>query len=155
MKTRVTLLALLVSASSLSLCFAAADPFMGTWKFNEAKSKIPNGAAHNNTVVYAQSGDELKVTVDGVDGAGKATHSDWTGKLDGKDHPVKGIASHDMRAYTQADAHTLTYTFKKGGKSVGHGKVVIAADGKSRTVTETLTGADGKTVETTSVFDKQ
>lgn len=155
MKTKTTLLALLISAAAVSVSFAADDAFVGTWKFNEAKSKIPAGAAHNNTVVYAQSGDEMKVTVDGVDGTGKATHSDWTGKLDGKDHPVHGIASHDARAYTKVDAHTLTYTFKKGGKSVGHGKVVIAPDGKSRTVTETLTGPDGKTVSTTSVFDKQ
>jgi hypothetical protein len=38
---------------------------------------------------------------------------------------------------------------------VGDGKIVIAADGKSRTVTETLTGPDGKAVHTTSVCDKQ
>ncbi|MFL6417260.1 MAG: hypothetical protein ACJ74Y_16505 [Bryobacteraceae bacterium] len=155
MKTKTTLLALLVSAATLSVSFAADDAFMGTWKFNQAKSKIAAGAGHNNTVVYAQSGDELKVTVDGVDAAGKALHSDWTGKPDGTDYPVKGIASHDMRAYTKVDAHTLTYTFKKGGKSVGHGKVVLAADGKSRTVTETMTGPDGKAVDTTQVFDKQ
>lgn len=155
MKTKITLLAALVSAATLGLCLAADDPFMGTWKFNEAKSKVPAGAAHNKTVVYAQSGDDVKVTVEGVDGAGKATHSEWTGKMDGKDHAVKGIASHDARAYTKVDAHTLTYTFKKGGKNVGHGKVVLAADGKSRTVTESSMGPDGKEIETTQVYDKQ
>ncbi|MDQ6861190.1 MAG: hypothetical protein M3032_08555 [Verrucomicrobiota bacterium] len=155
MKLKIAFLFVLASAVSLSVSFAADDPFMGTWKFNAAKSKIPNGAPHNDTVVYAQSGDQVKVTVDGVDGSGKATHSEWTGKLDGKDYAAKGIASHDSRAYTKVDAHTLTYIFKKGGKSVGHGKVVVAADGKSRTVTETATGPDGKEVDTTSVFDKQ
>lgn len=155
MKTKITLLAAFVSAATLSLCVAADDAFMGTWKFNEAKSKIPAGAAHNNTVVYAQSGDDVKVTGDGVDGTGKAMHAEWTGKFDGKDYPAKDIASHDMRAYSKVDDHTLTYIAKKGGKSVGHGKVVVAADGKSRTVTETMTGADGKPVNTTSVFDKQ
>lgn len=155
MKIRLTLLAILVSAVAVSTSFAADDPFIGTWKFNEAKSKIPAGAGHNNTVVYASSGEEVKVTVDGVDGTGKALHSDWTGKFDGKDYAAKGIANHDMRAYNKVDAHTLTYTFKKESKNVGHGKVVVAADGKSRTVTETMAQPDGKNVDTTQVFDKQ
>jgi hypothetical protein len=33
----------------------AASPHMGTWKFNEAKSKIPAGMGKNTTVVYAAS----------------------------------------------------------------------------------------------------
>jgi len=43
----------------------------------------------------------------------------------------------------------------KDGRKLGHGKVVVAADGKSRTVTETMPGADGKPVNATSVFDKK
>jgi hypothetical protein len=155
MKITTTLLTFLISVAAASLCFAGDDVFMGTWKLNEAKSKIPAGAAHNNTVVYAQSGDEVKITGDGVDAAGKATHQEWTGKFDGKDYPAKGSPIHDMRAYTKVDGHTLTYAMKKEGKNVGKGKVVIAADGKSRTVTETSTGVDGKKVSTTSVFDKE
>ncbi len=155
MKTRTTLLALLISAAAASLCFAGDDAFMGTWKLNESQSKIPAGSPHNNTVVYGQSGDEVKSTGDGVDGAGKAVHVEWTGKFDGKDYAAKGSPTHDMRAYTKVDASTLTYNLTRDGKSVGNGKVVIAADGKSRTVTETMTGADGKPVNTTSVFDKQ
>ncbi|HEX8898854.1 MAG TPA: hypothetical protein VF751_09170, partial [Chthoniobacterales bacterium] len=129
--------------------------FMGTWKLNEAKSKIPAGAYKNTKVVYAQTGDELTITVDGVDPSGKAVHHVWTGKMDGKDYGAKGSDMHDTRAYTKVDAHTLTYTVKKDGKNVGNGKVVVAADGKSRTVTETDTGADGKELMTTAVYDKQ
>ena len=154
MKIKTTLVAFLISAAAASLCFAGDDVFMGTWKLNEAKSKIPTATAHNNTVVYAQSGDEVKITGDGVDAGGKATHQEWTGKFDGKDYPVKGSPIHDMRAYTKVNGHTLSYIMKKDGKNVGHGKVVIAADGKSRNVTETSTGADGKAVTTKSVFDK-
>ena len=42
------------------------NPQMGTWKLNEAKSKFA-GKARNHTVVYEASGDQTKVTVDGVD----------------------------------------------------------------------------------------
>ena len=155
MKIKITLVALLISAAAASLCFAGDDVFMGTWKLNEAKSKIPAGAAHNNTVIYAQSGDEVKITGDGVDAGGKATHQEWTGKFDGKDYAAKGSPIHDMRAYTKVDGNTLTYMMKKEGKSIGNGKVVIAADGKSRTVTESNTGKDGKEVTTTAVYDKK
>ena len=127
---------------------------MGTWKLDEAKSKIPAGMAKNRTVVYAQSGDEVTITVDGeLDG--KAAHHVWTGKMDGKDYAAKGSDMHDTRAYTKVDAHTLTYMVKKDGKNVGNGKVVVSADGKSRTVTETDKGADGKELSTMAVYDKQ
>jgi len=155
MAQKITLLAFLISAAVVSLCFAGDDAFMGTWKLNQSKSSIPAGTAHNNTVVYAPSGDEVTITGDGVDGNGKAIHQVWTGKFDGKDYAAKGSPTHDMRAYTKVDANTLTYTLTKDGKKLGNGKVVVAADGKSRTVTETTPGADGKPVNATSVFDKQ
>ena len=155
MKTKITVVALLISAVAASLCLAADDAFMGTWKLNESKSKIPAGAHKNTTVVYAQSGDEVTITVDGTDPSGKAVHHSWTGKMDGKEHAAKGSDMHDARAYTKVDAHTITYTVMKEGKKIGHGKVVVAADGKSRTVTETDTGADGKELSSKAVYDKE
>src|SRR5437588_10665984 len=38
---------------------AATNPQMGTWKFNEAKSKMPAGMGKNTTVVYAEQGDKI------------------------------------------------------------------------------------------------
>jgi hypothetical protein len=154
MKTKTAIFTLLISAVAASLCLAADDAFMGTWKLNEAKSKIGAGMPKNDTVVYAQSGDEVTITVDGMDG-GKKVHHVWTGKFDGKDYPAEGSDTHNTRAYTKVDAKTLTYTVKKDGKDIGSGKVVIAADGKSRTVTESGTGKDGKKATTTAVYDKQ
>jgi len=154
MKIKITVVAVLISAVAASLSLAADDAFMGTWKLNEAKSKIGAGMPKNDTVVYAQKGDEVTITVDGTDG-GKAVHHVWTGKFDGKDYAAKGSDMQDTRAYTKVDATTLTYKVKKGGKDVGNGKVVISADGKSRTVNETNTGKDGKEVMTTAVYYKQ
>jgi hypothetical protein len=135
--------------------FAADSPHMGTWKLNEAKSKVGAGAPKNSTVVYSAAGDSVKVTVDGVDGAGKPSHNEWTGKFDGKDYPVAGEATADTRAYTKVNDTTLTFSQKKDGKVTTSGKIVISADGKSRTVTTTTTGADGTKVNSTAVYDKQ
>jgi hypothetical protein len=128
---------------------------MGTWKLNEAKSKIAAGAPKNITVVYVAAGDSIKVTVDGTDAEGKPTHSEWTGKFDGKDYPVTGDATSDMRSYKKIDDHTLDLTNKKDGKVTVSGRAVVAADGKTRTVTMSGTDAKGKKTESTAVYDKQ
>src|SRR5262245_60711448 len=81
-----------------TVALAADSARRGRWRLNEAKSKIGAGAPKNSTVVYSAAGDSVKVTVEGVDGTGKASHSEWTGKFDGKDYPVKGEANADSRA---------------------------------------------------------
>jgi hypothetical protein len=137
-----------------SSCFAA-DANMGTWKLNEAKSTIPAGAPKNTTVVYSAAGDSVKVTVDGVSGDGKPAHNEWTGKFDGKDYPVTGDPTTDARSYKKVDERTMELTVKKGGKTTTSGTIVVAPDGKSRTLTMSGKDKDGKTVTSTTVYDKQ
>ena len=86
---------------------------MGTWKLNEAKSKFAPGVPKNHTVVYETAGDNVKVTVDGTDKDGKSTHNEWTGKFDGKDYPVTGDPTSDMRSYKKVGDRVLKLTVKK------------------------------------------
>ena len=144
--------ALLVASAVAVL---ADSPHMGTWKLNEAKSKFEAGSPKNNTVVYEAAGDDIKVTVDGVDGSGNPTHNEWTGKFDGKDYPVTGDATSDMRSYKQINDRTLELTAKKAGKVTITGRIVVAEDGKSRTVTTTAVDSKGNKVKTVAVYDKQ
>ena len=154
MKARTMVLTVALCLLAGAVCFAS-DANMGTWKLNEAKSKFAAGATKNHTVVYEAAGDKVKVTVDGVDGDGKPAHNEWTGNFDGKDYPVTGVPSSDTRAYTKVNDHTLEMTVKKGGKVTATGRVVVSADGKSRTVTTSGTDAKGKKVKNTGVYDKQ
>ena len=155
MKTRTLLLTLAALFAAVMVCFAAEDVSMGTWKLNEAKSKISPGTPKNTTVVYAAAGDSVKVTVDGVAADGKPAHNEWTGKFDGKDYPVTGDPASDMRAYRRVNDHTLSLTEKKGGKVTDTIRVVVSAHGKSRTVTLTASGPDGKKIMSSSVYDKK
>ena len=154
MKAKTILMTLAVLFAGATVCFAA-DVSMGTWKLNEAKSKLGPGATKNNTVVYEAAGDNVKVTVDGIDSDGKAAHNEWTGKFDGKDYPVTGDPNSDARSYKKVDDHTLEMTVKKGGKVTVTGRIVAAADGKSRTVTTSGTDSKGTKVSSTAVYDKQ
>jgi hypothetical protein len=154
MKTRMIALAVVLCLAGAAVCFAD-DAHMGTWKLNEAKSKFSAGAAKGNTVVYEAAGDDVKVAVDGTDGEGKPAHTEWTGKFDGKEYPVTGDPNADMRSYKKVDDHTLSLTNKKDGKVTTTARVVVAADGKSRTVTTKGTDAKGKKVSSSAVYDKQ
>ncbi len=119
------------------------------------RRRIAPNAPKNNTVVYEAAGDNVKITVDGIGSDSKPTHDEWTGKFDGKDYPVTGNPNSDMRSYTKIDEHTLEFNVKKGGKITTSGRVVVSADGKSRTVTTSGTDSQGKKFKSTAVYEKQ
>lgn len=154
MRPRTILLALAFCAVAALAAFAADNPHMGTWKLNEAKSKM-TGKARNSTVAYSQDGDNVKVTIDGVDDSGAALHTEWVGKFDGKPYPVTGDPTGNSRSYKQVNDHTLAFTGMKDGKTVVSGRATVAADGKTRTVTSSSTDAAGKKSSQTLVYDKQ
>ena len=155
MRVRTIALTLTLCAVGVATGVAAADPNLGTWKLNAAKSKLAPGTPKNDTVVYEAVGDNVKITVDGTDGAGKPQHNEWTGKFDGKNYPVTGDPTLDSRAYTRVDERTLTFANRLAGKVILTGRMSVSADGKTRTVTVTGTDAAGKQISSTSVFDKQ
>jgi hypothetical protein len=154
MKARTTVLTLAFCFLVAAVCFAA-DAFTGTWKLNEAKSKIGAGSPKLTTVVYEAARDNVKVTVDGTSGDGKPAHDEWTGKFDGKDYPLTGDPNADSRSYKKVNDHTLTFENKKGGKVTISGRIVVSADGKTRTVTTNGTDPTGKKFTSTAVYDKQ
>lgn len=62
MKTRTIVLTLALCFVGVAVCFAA-DANMGTWKLNEAKSKLSPGTPKNTTVVYMAAGDNVMAMV--------------------------------------------------------------------------------------------
>lgn len=155
MKTKAVMFALALCFVSVCTVSAMDDAFMGTWKLNEGKSKLNAGAPKNSKVVYESAGDNVKVTIDGTDSSGAPMHNEWTGKFDGKDYPVTGDPNEDTRAMKKVDDHTLSFDVKKGGKTTTTGRIVVAPDGKSRTVTTSGTDSKGKKVSGTAVYDKE
>jgi hypothetical protein len=153
MKTKTSFLTLALCFAAGTVCFG--DPHMGTWKLNEAKSKLAAGTAKISKAVFEAAGDSVKVTVEGTDADGKPWHHVWTGKFDEKDYPVTGDPGSDARSYKKIDDRTMDYTVKKGGKVIVTGHIVLAADGKSRTVTTTGMNSKGEKFKNIAVYDKQ
>jgi lipopolysaccharide export LptBFGC system permease protein LptF len=153
-KTRIAVMALALSFMAAGACFAA-NPHLGTWKLNEAKSKLAPGMGKSTMVTYTEQKDKNNVTVEGVDKDGKATHGVWVGKFDGKAYPAKGNMSWNSAAYKEINDRTNEITTMKDGKTVWSGKIAVAADGKSRTVTINGTDEQGKKFKSTAVYDKE
>ena len=153
MKTRIAVMAVALSFVAAAACFAA-NPQIGTWKLNEAKSKLAAGMGKNTTVTYVEQKDKIRVTVDGVDKDGKPTHSVWVGKFDGKAYPAKGNLPYNSVAYKVVNDWTNDITAMKDGKIGWSGRIEVSADGKSRTVTINGTDANGKKFKAKAVYDK-
>ena len=154
MKSKTILSTLFLSLAALSLCLAGPDAWMGTWKLNEAKSKLSPGAVKNSKVVYSTEKGEIRIMTEGVDKDGKPTRSVWSGKFDERDYLVALDPMVDTRSYKEIDANTLEFIVKKESQVIATGRVVLSPDGKTRTVTTTGT-RDGKPFENVAVYDKQ
>jgi hypothetical protein len=155
MRTNTFGLILAVCFLSAGACFA--DPHKGTWKLNPAKSTLGKGTARNNVVNYEFEfpGLRTKVLIDGVDASGHPFHSAWEGRFDGKERPVTGDPASDSRSYAKVNENTLDFTAKKAGHVVSTGRIVVAADEKTRTVTSWSTNSKGKKVKSIAFYDRE
>ena len=145
--------ALLLTATAATF---AASAHLGTWKLNESKSTFASGGTKNHTVTYTEAKDDMMMlTVDGTDKDGKPLHWTWTGKFDGKQYKVEGSAMIDTIAYKALNDHANSATGMKDGKVAFTGTIKVAQDGKSRMVTTTMAGEDGKKHTDKAYYDKQ
>ena len=134
-------------------CFAA-NPHIGTWRFNEAKSKMHAGVTKNYTITYSEQGDRVKVTMDGTDSDGTPNHSVWVGKFDGKAYPVTGNPHHNAERYSVIKDHTVAIEGLQDGKVVWWGTITISKDRKTCTATLCSRDVNGKTFTVKKVYDR-
>jgi hypothetical protein len=111
-----------VGAVFLVLAAAAAaqsaDPWIGTWKLNAAKSKYSPGPSPKSsrlTITAALNGG-IKQVNRTEPLTGPATESEITAMFDGEDYPVKGNPNADMQSFTKLDSHHYEVVGKKGGR---------------------------------------
>jgi glucose/arabinose dehydrogenase len=136
-----------------------ADSLLGTWKYNAAKSKTTSTSTNPikglTTVLEATPDGGVKMTRTGQLADGTPVSYSFTFKYDGKEYPVTG-APFDTISAKRIDANTTTFeTRKTGGKYHSTGRTVISKDGKTLTQTSKGTDAEGKSVASTVVADKQ
>jgi hypothetical protein len=133
-----------------------ADPFVGKWTLDVAKSKYSPGPVPKTattTIEAAGKGYRFSVQQELVSGPAKWS---FTTNLDGMDAPVTGNSPNaDAIAGKRVSPTSIELINKKGGKVTVTQTQVVSADGKTRTVTTKGTDPSGRPVSNVAVFEKQ
>jgi hypothetical protein len=145
------------SLLALAVIALAADPFVGTWKVNVAKSKAlsPNMLPKNETIKNEGIDNGLKATCDGLDAEGKAYHILYSVKYDGKDYSFTGDPKRDTISAKKIDPSIAVFVYKKAGKEVATCKCTITKDGKTATCSGKAKDAKGQDVAMDIIYEKQ
>jgi hypothetical protein len=129
-----------------------AQSNMGTWVANIAKSTYsPNTPPKSQTLTIAASG----VTVDVVAPDGSTQHWVYGGTYDGKPVPITGNPNADTATRKRLSPTTTETTFTKGGKVTSVNTAVVAADGKTMTITAKGTTAQGQPLLNVQLYEKK
>jgi hypothetical protein len=132
----------------------AADPIVGTWKLNVAKSHFSEGAAATaGSRTYSEENGvytlEQKLTgADGKETSNKVQYQNGKELKQTEDAALSTVAK-------KITANTWNFELKKDGKVVGRVHRVVSADGKTLTVHNTGMRLSGTSGDETLVYDKQ
>lgn len=138
-----------------SIAAHAADPAIGTWKLNVAKSMLSGPAPTSQVRTYVDSAKGMVLTIRTTSVDGKESTASVTFKDDGKDYPIAGNPDADTISVTRVDANTVDSTAKRGGAVVAHGVRSVSKDGKTLTFKQNGTHVGGAKFDDTSIYDRQ
>jgi len=155
---RRTVARLIFASAMTAIVIFGADNSLGTWKRNVEKTKTtppPANPIASLTIVREAADGGVKSTSTGQYKDGTAVNSTYTAKYDGKEYPVVG-APWDTISIKQIDANTFSAETKKtGGSYRSAGRMVVSKDGKTMTLTNKGTNAEGKSFTGKIVYEKQ
>ena len=148
--------ALLTIGSAVIAAGIDADPVVGTWKLNLAKSTFGGRPALKDQIrTYSQSARGITLKMKTVSADGKETTTQTTYQLNGKDYPSMGNPDFDSLSGMQIDTNTTEFTLKRAGKPVGKIRRTVSKDGQTLTLNLVITNAKGVQLSELTVFDKQ
>jgi len=143
------------SLLTFAAILSAADPLVGTWKLNPAKSVFSKGnPPKEQTLTIMEHGTDIHVVVKGTTAEGTAINSSFmipakggTGKI--IESAYEGVVGKVI------NANERETTYSKGGKAVYHTHTTLLPGGKTLKVTAKGTNVAGKEVDGAVYYDKQ
>jgi hypothetical protein len=140
----------------LAAALTAADPFVGTWKLNPAKSKYKTGQPpKEQTVTITEAGKDLDVTIKGITAEGKPISSQYTVPAAGGQGRIIQSANADAVSGKRMGPNQREVAYSKAGKVTQTVQTRVSPDGK--TLTARIKGTDpaGRPVDAVAVLEKQ
>jgi hypothetical protein len=153
-----SVMALIAGATMLlTNAASAADHSVGIWKRNVGQTKYESANPNPITSLIMERDavpGGLRIISKGHRKDGTPINYSVTVLYDGKDYPVSGIGSvFNTISVTEIDADHFPSVTKKGDYHM-NGMTVISKDGKTMTISNKGTGADGKPTTFSVVWDK-
>lgn len=138
-----------------SAALQAADPILGTWQLNVAKSHYdPGPPPKSQTRIYTQDKNGIKAVsiIEYKNGNTDTVH--YPSDYDGKEHPVAGSPDTDGIVMKRVDDYTAESNLIHAGKVIGTTTRTVSRDGKTMTIIFKGTGPAGEQVSNHTVYDK-
>lgn len=136
----------------------AADPFVGTYKLNAAKSASSGSQVPPElTLTISEEKDNLLVETSGKTATGAAISADVLvlPKSGGTVKAPEGTRAYDSTVVKRTNANTIDVVAMQAGKERTRVKFALSRDGKTLTRSFTSTDAQGRPVSGTSVHERE
>jgi len=147
---------LALAASTTAAAPPPADPVIGTWNLNLAKSTFSPGPAPKSQIrIYAESTLGMTLTLKTTRANGTEATTTVTFKEDGKPYAVSGNPEYDIVSAKRVDALTVQSILMTAGATVGTSVRTVSKDGKTLTFTQKGTNSAGVKYDWVMVYDRQ
>ena len=114
----------------------AADPLVGRWELNVARTHYGGGAEPRKKELFvcAAAGAGVRCTIESVRADGRTLSGGFTAAYDGSPGPTQGIPEVDHVRLIRVSASIADATFTSQGRPVFAYRAVRSANGRSLTI---------------------
>jgi len=141
-----------LTAQSTSL--KEPDQLVGAWRLDAAKSRYrPGPAPVSETRTYVRDGDNVLGVILRTFPGGRRERIEYTANYD-REYPVTGTEDYDHVVLKRIDQYTSEAVLSHAGRVFGTARRVIAADGKSMTITFRRDSETGVSVLNVAYYDR-
>ena len=130
------------------------DHLVGAWRLDVAKSRYrPGPAPTSETRTYVRDGENVLGVIQRVFPDGRRERIEYTANYD-REYPVTGTEEYDHVVLKRIDRQTSEAVLSHAGRVFGTARRVIAADGKSMTITFRRDSETGVSVLNVAYYDR-
>ena len=130
------------------------DQLIGAWRLDVAKSRYrPGPAPLSETRTYVRQGENVLGVILREFANGRRERIEYTANYD-REYPVTGTEDYDMVILKRIDRSTSEAVLSHAGRVFGTARRVIAADGKSMTITFRRDSETGVSVLNFAYYDR-
>jgi hypothetical protein len=132
----------------------APDELVGGWRLNVAKSSYrPGPAPSSETRTYVRQGENVIGVIQRAFHDGRRDRIEYTADYD-REYPVTGTEDYDHVVLKRIDRYTSQAVLSHAGRVFGTARRVIAADGRSMTITFRRDNESGPSVLNVAFYEK-